>query len=39
MSAPTASKYFADRCTDFLPVEELEERIKCARSLESALGK
>ncbi|KAF5588049.1 hypothetical protein FPANT_6704 [Fusarium pseudoanthophilum] len=39
MSAPTASKYFADRCTDLLPVEELEERIEYARSLESALGK
>ncbi|PNP82635.1 hypothetical protein FNYG_03866 [Fusarium nygamai] len=39
MSAPTASKYFADRCTDLLPVEELEERIKYARSLESALRK
>ncbi|KAF5975933.1 hypothetical protein FCOIX_7375 [Fusarium coicis] len=38
MSAPTASKYFADRYTDFLPVEELEEVIKYARSLESALG-
>ncbi|RBQ64667.1 hypothetical protein FVER14953_21771 [Fusarium verticillioides] len=35
MSAPTASKYFADRCTDLLPAEELEERIEYARSLES----
>ncbi|KAF5679353.1 hypothetical protein FDENT_8745 [Fusarium denticulatum] len=39
MSAPTASKYFADRCTDFLPVEELDERIRYARSLEYTLRK
>ncbi|KAF5251883.1 hypothetical protein FANTH_3065 [Fusarium anthophilum] len=37
MSAPEAPKYFADQCTALIPVEELDERIKCAKRLETTI--
>ncbi|KAF5553800.1 hypothetical protein FMEXI_2234 [Fusarium mexicanum] len=37
MMAPEAPKYFADQCTAFIPVEELDERIKHAKRLETTI--